>query len=49
MLASINDLGNIAVYSLLIFLVLAMLGLPGAIGMFLCLIIVIAACVVAGN
>jgi hypothetical protein len=49
MLASINDLGNIAVDSLLIFLVLAILGLPVPIGMWLCLIVVIVACVVAGN
>lgn len=49
MLASINDLGNIAVYSLLIFLVLAILGLPVPIFMFLCLVVVIVACVVAGN
>ena len=28
MLASINDLGNISIYSFLIFLVLAILGLP---------------------
>lgn len=48
MLASITDLGNIAVYSLLIFLVLAMFGLPIPIGMFLCLIGVIVACVIAG-
>lgn len=49
MLASINDLGNIAVYCLLIFIVLAMFGLPVPIGMFLCLIVVIVACVIAVN
>ena len=49
MLASITDLGNISIYSLLIFLVLAWLGLPVPIGMFLCLIVVIVACVMAGN
>lgn len=49
MLASITDLGNVAVYCLLIFLVLAMLGLPVPIGMFLCLDVVIVACLVAGT
>lgn len=49
MLASIEDLGNITVYSLLIFLVLSILGLPVPFLMFLCLVVVIAACVVASN
>ena len=49
MLASINDLGNIAIYSLLISIVLAMLGVPMPFALFLCHIVVIVACVTAGN
>lgn len=49
MLASINDLGNIAIYSLMMFAVMAMLGVPIPFGMFLCHMVVIVACIVAGN
>jgi hypothetical protein len=49
MFASINDLGSIAIYSLLAFTVRAMLGMPVPFGMFPCHIVVIVACIVAGN
>jgi hypothetical protein len=49
MFANINDLGSIAIYSLLAFAVLALLGAPIPLGMFLCHIVVIVACIVAGN
>jgi hypothetical protein len=46
---SINDLGNAVFYSFLMFLVLALLGMPMPIGLFLGHIAVFVACVVAGN
>lgn len=49
MTVSINDLGNAVFYSFLMFLVLAMLGMPVPIGLFLCHIVVFVACVIAGN
>jgi hypothetical protein len=47
--ASINELGNAVFYSFLMFLVIAMLGIPVPIGLFLCHIVVFVACWIAGN
>jgi hypothetical protein len=49
MLASINDLGNILIYTLIGFSILAMLGVPVPGGMFLCNIILIVVCYLAQN
>jgi hypothetical protein len=46
---SINDLGNILIFSLLFFAFVAMLGGEVPLLLFVCHIVVILACIVAGN
>ena len=47
--ASINDLGNITIISLLLFLALSCLGAGVPFSLFLCHIVVIVASAIAGN
>lgn len=49
MFAIINDLGSITVVSLLLFTFVAMLGGEVPLLMFVCHIVVILACIIAGN